>query len=419
LTDGSLVLVIDAIPWAVAHEVWGEGHLPGFSEPVPSVSVFPSFTNVAVPALVGQILGTRPPGYEARYYHPPSGTIRGGLITAEVDRHLAQYRIRPVGPLGMVAGFLVPQLMARGEVLRLINGFVKQGGHWLAYAAATDSVAHFSGREALTAAFRNVILRIVDARRTLETKHGTAPAVVLTSDHGMAFGPLANVSDAEVGEALERAGFVRESPGPNGFFLPAMGEVAAGVCFVAPDRAVMAARILTRLDGIDVVIARRSEESALIVRGADEATLEWRDGRCRYLANPADPLSYAPLLAELQRGGAVDAQGFVDTDGLLTASLRHDYPDALHRIRRALTDLVDFPAPVVFSMRPGFTYGPRLTHVAAAILGGQVGTHGALSSEQSIGFLSVAGLPAPPPVVRAETALVPYRDLVIQGARSS
>jgi len=82
LTDGSLVLVIDAIPWAVAHEVWGEGHLPGFSEPVPSVSVFPSFTNVAVPALVGQILGTRPPGYEARYYHPPSGNIRGGLITA-------------------------------------------------------------------------------------------------------------------------------------------------------------------------------------------------------------------------------------------------------------------------------------------------------------------------------------------------
>ena len=170
MTDGSLVLVIDAIPWAVAHEVWGEGHLPGFSEPVPSVSVFPSFTNVAVPALVGQILGTRPPGYEARYYHPPSGNIRGGLITAEVDRHLAQYRIRPVGPLGMVAGFLVPQLMARGEVLRLINGFVKQGGHWLAYAAATDSVAHFSGREALTAAFRNVILRIVDARRTLETR---------------------------------------------------------------------------------------------------------------------------------------------------------------------------------------------------------------------------------------------------------
>ncbi len=39
--------------------------------------------------------------------------------------------------------------------------------------------------------------------------------------------------------------------------------------------------------------------------------------------------------------------------------------------------------------------------------------------KQSIGFLSVAGLPAPPPVVRAETALVPYRDLVIQGATSS
>jgi len=62
------VLVLDAVSWAVAHQLWEEGHLPGFSEPVPSVSVFPSFTNVAVPALIHPIFGARPLGYEARYY---------------------------------------------------------------------------------------------------------------------------------------------------------------------------------------------------------------------------------------------------------------------------------------------------------------------------------------------------------------
>ena len=234
---------------------------------MPCVSVFPSFTNVAVPALIGRILGTRPPGYEARYYHPPSGNIRGGLITAEVDRHLAQYRIRPVGPLGMVAGFLVRSSWPGARSLRLVNGFAKEGGHWLAYAAATDGVARFQRARGAHRHVRNVILR-TRGRAKDDRKRSMAPPPpsCLLSDHGMAFGPLANVSDADVASKLSnRRDSSASLPGPNGFFLPAMGEVAAGVRFVAPDRAVMAARILTRLDGIDVVIARRSEESALIV----------------------------------------------------------------------------------------------------------------------------------------------------------
>jgi hypothetical protein len=240
--------------------------------------------------------------------------------------------------------------------------------------------------------------------------------VVLTSDHGMAFGPLTHVSRAVVSRTLERAGFVAERSGPDGFFLPAMGDVAAGVCFVAPDRAVAAARILARLETIDLAVGRRDEESAVVIRGAEEAIVTWRDGRYRYDAGPGDPLRYARLWADLQRAGAMDADGWVDGDSLLTASWAHDYPDALHRIHRALTDLVEFPAPVLFSMRRGHTYGPFLSHAGSTLLGGQVGTHGGLGSDQSLGFLSVTGLPPPPPVVRAEAALIPYRDLVIRGA---
>ena len=368
-----------------------------------------------MPALIDRILGARPSGYEARYYHPPSGTMRGGLSAPEADWPMAQYRPHP-DPLDVLAGYVLPRLMASREVARLMRRFVKEGGSWLAYASATDGVAHFAGREALLAAFRTLARHVVNARRAIEMEHGAAAAVVLTSDHGMAFGRLAHVSDGVVSQALENAGFVAERAWPEGFFLPAMGEIAAGVCFVARDRAATAARTLARVEGIDVAVGRSAEESALIVRGADEASLDWRNGRYRYNASAGDPLRYRSVWAELRRCGAVDGDGFVGGDALLAATWSHDYPDALHRIRRALTDLVEFPAPVLFSMRPGYTYGPPLTHAGSTLLGGQVGTHGALSSGQSLGFLSVAGLPAPPPVVRAESALIPYRDLVIRGA---
>src|SRR4029453_7206315 len=164
--------------------------------------------------------------------------------------------------------------------------------------------------------------------------------------------------------------------------LPSMGEIAAGVCFVAPDGAVTAARTLARVEGIDVVAARHGTETAVIVRGTDEAILDWRTDRYRYEASAGDPLRYAPVWAELERTGAIDVDGFGDGDALFAATWSHDYSDALHRIRRALTDLVEFPAPVLFSMRPGYTYGPPLTHAGSRLLGGQVGTHGALSSEQ-------------------------------------
>jgi len=418
LIDASFVLVVDAIPWELAVEVWQQGHLPGFSEPVPSVSVFPSSSNVALPALIDGILGARPPGYEARYYHPPSATIRGRPGAPEADRPMVRYRARP-GPLDLVAGPIVARFRASREVARLMHRFVRESGSWLAYASATDGIGHFGGREALLSAFRTVTRHVVEARRVIEMKHGTAPPVILTSDHGMAFGRLAHVSGVLVSQALKNAGFVRQSAGSAGFFLPSMGEIAAGVCFVAPDGAATVARILTRVEGIDVVVARRGEESALIVRGNDEALLDWRGGRYRYHESPGDPLRYAPVWAELRGSGAIDGDGFVDGDALFAATWSHDYPDALHRIRRALTDLVEFPAPVLFSMRPGYTYGPPLTHAGSRLLGGQVGTHGALSSEQSLGFLSVAGVQAPPPVVRAESALIPYRDLVIRGASHS
>ena len=302
------------------------------------------------------------------------------------------------------------------EVGLLLDRVANQRGGWLAYASATDCVAHFAGREALLAVLRKIARQITYTRDAIEREEGTAPPVVLTSDHGMAFGPLAYVSCTTVSETLKAGGFVPGRSGRDGFFLPAMGDIAAGVCFVAPERAVIAAQLLTEIEAIELVIARGDDESAVVLRGTEKAIIDWRKGRYRYHATCGDPLRYRSIWTALVQNGEMDGDGFVDGDVLLAATWSHDYPDALHRIRRALTDLVEFPAPVLFSMGSGYTYGPTLTHAGSMLLGGQVGTHGGLRLEQSLGFLIVAGLPAPPPVVRAESALIPYSDLVIRGA---
>ena len=78
-------LLVDAIPWDVARQVWAEGELPGFAAPRPTVSVFPSLTEVAVPSLLRGIFHERPPGYEARYFDPESGETRGGFSDPEAD----------------------------------------------------------------------------------------------------------------------------------------------------------------------------------------------------------------------------------------------------------------------------------------------------------------------------------------------
>ena len=73
----TLFLVVDAIPWEIAHEVWMEGGMPGFAEPRAVASVFPALTHVAVAALLEGTFHQRPHGYEVRYLHTPSGEIRG------------------------------------------------------------------------------------------------------------------------------------------------------------------------------------------------------------------------------------------------------------------------------------------------------------------------------------------------------
>jgi hypothetical protein len=411
-------LLVDAIPFELAREAWAAGELPGFREPRPLVSVFPSLTEVAVPAMLRSVFDERPDGYEARYYHPPSGEVRGR--PGDDASAMAPYRARPRGLLGEAAIYLLRARLAYAQIRWITHRFQQEGGPWLGYLSATDGVAHFSGREALGRSWAEIAGAVHAARVEHERRHGVLPGVVLCSDHGMAFGRLEHLDAKELSEHLTRAGFEVTGHGRDAVVLAPCGDVGAGVVHAPEALAPEVAAAVAGAPGVDLVFAR--VEAGCLVFGAGpkppRARIDWREDCYRYVAEEGDPLGYAGLWQELAAAGKL-ADGFAADRDVFALSWAHRYPDALARARLAFDGLVRFPAAVLFSMSEGWTFGPGWTHAGTRLIGGQTGTHGALLSEQSLGFASVAAEGDDPwsgaPALRPEQVFAPWRELIRTG----
>jgi hypothetical protein len=421
MTAPTFFLLVDAIPHDLAHEVWAEGGLEGFAEPRPSVSVFPSLTEVAVPSLLREIFAERPPGYEVRYYHPPSGEVRGRPGDPESEIAVAPYRARPRGLLAQAAIYLLRARLAYAQVRWITHRFEQEGGPWLGYLSATDGVAHFSGRLELARAFRDIAASVNEVRREHQRRHGVLPGVVLCSDHGVAFGRLEHLAEQELGERLAHAGFRPGESGRDGVVLVSFGDVGAGVVYTDLARAPEVAEVTARAPGVDLAFAR-VEGGCLVFasrEGLGRARIRWRGELYRYAPERDDPLAYAPVWSRLAQAGRL-RDGWARDADLFEATWSHRYPDAPARVRRAMEDLVQYPAPVIFSMKDSCTYGPALTHAGARLFGGQTGTHGALSTEPSLGFAAVTeDQPDPWPgaaALRPEDVFRPWRDVVRAGS---
>ena len=424
MTSPTFFLLVDAIPHELARAVWATGGLPGFSEPRPTVSVFPSLTAVAVPALLRGIFEEVPPGYEARYYDPESGEVHGSLGDPASEIAMAPFRTRPHGFLGHTAMYLLRRGLAYAQIRWITHRFQEEGGPWLGYLSATDGVAHFSGRSGLERSLRDIAGAVDAARREYQGRHGVLPGVVLCSDHGMRFGEVEHLASHQLEALLASAGYRVGETGPDGVALVPYGEVGAGVVHTAAERAADVAAVVAHAPGVDLAVAHG--EDGCLVFGVREtlqrAQVRWRDGAFRYECLSGDPLGYAEVWKQLADAGKL-REGWAPDRELFLATWHHAYPDALARLRRGLEDLVRHPAAVLFSMRDAWTFGPALTHVGAAVMGGLVGNHGALSSAQSLGFAAVTGNGADPwpdaPALRTEDVLRPWRDLVRAGSASA
>jgi hypothetical protein len=409
---------VDAIPWELAREVWADGGLPGFAGPRPMVSVFPSLTDVAVPSLLREIFPARPPGYEARWYHPPSGEIRGPG-DPESDAALAPLRARPHGLVAQAAIYLLRGRLAYAQIRWITHRFRNEGGPWLGYLSATDGVAHFDGRDGLARAFRDVAASVAAARSEHARRHGVLPGAVLCSDHGMAFGTVDHLAARDLGARLARAGFALGGAGADRAVLVPWGDVGAGAVHVDRARAAEAAEVVAGAPGVDLAFARVPAGFLVLGGGGStRARVRWRGSAWRYDAERGDPLDLLPVWDALARAGRL-RDGWAQDAELFAQTWQHRYPDPLARVRLAFGDLVRHPAPVLFSMRDECSYGPALTHAGSRLLGGLVGNHGALSARQSLAFAAASedlGDPWPgAPALRPEDVFRPWAELVRAG----
>jgi hypothetical protein len=418
-----LFLIVDAIPFELAREAWRSGRLPGFSQPRPMVSVFPSLTNVAVGALLQGVFDEVPLGYEARHYDPATATVRGGFHDPASEGGIGHLHGHLRGVLGHLAVYLLRSSMAYGEIRWITQSFLRNHSPWLAYVPATDGVAHFSGRASLERAFGKICEAVCRARDEHQRRTGVAPGVVMASDHGMAFGRFSHLSTHQLSECLRTAGFAPESTAARGFLLVAYGDVGSGVVYTTRTDAVSVAEAVAQAPGVEIAFALDGAGAvALSSKRGDllRARIAWQEDRYLYEPLAGDPLEYAAVWNTLGRTGHLD-DGWAKDRHLFASTASHRYPDALARVRRGLLDLVQAPAPVLFSMKQNWTYGPPLTHFGAKIMGGQIGTHGALSAEESLGFATATAPDEPAewreqPALRPQEVLRPWRRLAAAGA---
>jgi hypothetical protein len=420
-----LFLVVDAVPFQIAEEAWASGKLPGFAQPRPMVSVFPSLTNVAVSALLRGVFDEVPEGYEALYLDAESGEVRGGFSDPLSDTTMSPLHGRPRGLLAHMAVYFLRRPLVYGQIHWITHQFLASGKPWLAYVPATDGVGHFGGRAALVRAFEDVCAAVVAVRDEHEYRTGVKPGIVVCSDHGMAFARMKHLDTRELAERLRTAGFRPGERGPDGAMLVAYGDVGGGVVYCEPSRAVEVAAVVADAPGVDIAFGRDDEGCTAFARRdeLESAQILWREDHYAYRPIHGDPLGYARAWDALRGAGRLNSDWARDAD-LFAATWSETYPDALARIRHGMEDIVRRPAPVLFSMKPTWTYGPPLTHLGAEIIGGQEGTHGALGLEESLGFAACTDGDEPDAwraatALRPHEVLRPWRELVRAGAASS
>jgi len=410
-----LVLGIDAVPYSVAAAVTdpalGEHALfKGLKGPAAVVSSFPSTSYPAWSSLLAPFGVEASPGYIGKYYTDQEHRVLG-IASAEhedapwlnfFDWHLD-------GLVSKAVAYGSSRRSSTNELEKGLEAFAASDKpvFWL-YILSTDAMGHEYGPTALAE-----FLSDVDA--ALDRLHASSPDrpfyTVLVSDHGMAGGSeLVNAWPA-VREAMQNAGFHdarKLTQSGDAIFVP-LGILTFFFVHTWPGDEARAAQVLADVPGVDLCVrpdgegwsVRSPAGQAQILRRTVGTETQWS-----YRPDRGDPLAYAPIVDSLRARARDAAQSWFPDDWWFSETFTAPYPDALRRIAGAFEE-VRYPASVVCSLQPGYMFaarGPEL--LARSIVGPVKWTHGALTSEATLGML-MTDLPGwqAPTAVRAHQAL--------------
>jgi hypothetical protein len=356
--DRTVVIAIDAVPYAVFARLQEEGLFRQFFPAARMVAPFPSLTNVGYTA----ILKTEPVlGYEDKYYDPIGNRVGGGVLDRLGNRYR---RVAPFHEafdwepphLWGVTVYYFPMTVSRAE-LRRIEQILHSSPdrELLLYLGGTDALGHVRGRQGL-----EECLRLVDqVVKGFLAAGGAERRVVLFSDHGTTAVPSRRI---DLATALKKGGFRLKSrlERPGDVVAPAYGLVGAIPLYTRCDEEEAVARAAAAAKGVDFA-AWLEDGRVRAVSG---------DGRADPLDRPADA-----------------------------------YPDLRARVEAGLRAHVVHPANVIVSLADGWHHGSGFFDALARMKG----THGSATRGASVGFVASNVDPLPDTLPAEE--VYPYLGL--------
>lgn len=423
-----LFIALDAVPYTTMAKVTdpsrGEAALfRDLTRPVPLISTFPSTTSLAFAGILEPLGLEKSPGYEAKFYDWERDKVRGGgpFSYDKIDfpwRRFWDWKLH--GVVAKVTSGARPVKVVKKNIRRGLEAFAASDKQvYFLYFTTTDIVSHLKGPDGL-----DPLLALLD-ESIAELREETDPfQVVLFSDHGMDGGkPLRNIL-RPLKRALRGEGFKvkRKLKTENHVVFVPFGLVSSFVAFTRPGHEVEVARILGKVDGIDICAAREARDDA--AKTAHSKTTSWRvlgpAGEARIvLERRGDERSHDDLYTyERIEGDPLDLAEIVErlgdptqSDGAwLDATRTRAKPDPLYRIVRGF-DIVENSASILCGLAKGSMYGSLGTEFASRLSVGRLKwTHGALHRDASLGFVmsDVPGWVPPSSPVRFDEALPPF-----------
>jgi hypothetical protein len=335
--ERTVVIAIDAVPYALFAKLQEEGLFAEFFPAARMIAPYPSLTNVGYTA----ILQTAPAlGYEDRYFDPIANRTRGGVA----DRLFNRYK--GVAPFHDVFAWEPPHLWGVGiyyfpgtiskaelrKIQEILN--TSKDKELVLYFGGTDALGHVRAWKGLEDYLR-VVERVV--RGFLATGGGSR-RVVLFSDHGTSEVPSRMV---ELKKALKAGGFKlrKRIDDPGDVVAPGYGLVGSIQLYTVCGEEEAVARAVVEAEGVDFAF--------------------WRDG---------------DGIAALSRDGGPDPLDRPDDE----------YPALQRRVEQAARNHTTHPASVFVSLEDGWHYGSGLFD----FLVDMKGTHGSARASSTLGFVA-------------------------------
>ena len=335
--ERTVVIAIDAVPYAVFTKLQDEGHFGAFFPAARMIAPFPSLTNVGYTS----ILKTAPVlGYEDRYYDPVENRTRGGAS----DRIFNRYkRVAPFHEvfeweppsLWGIGIYYFPGTISRAELRKIEQILHKSENKELVlYFGGTDALGHVRGWAGLEEYLR-VVDRVV---KGFLAAGGGSRRVVLFSDHGTSAVPSKRL---DLKKPLKAAGFrLRKNlDRPGDVVAPGYGLVGSIQLYSRCGEEEAVARAVATVEGVDFAFWREGDGIAAVSAGGDSDLLDRPD---------------------------------------------EEYPDLRRRAEQAARNHTAHPASVFVSLKDGWHYGSGFFEALVDMKG----THGSARATSTLGFVA-------------------------------